>query len=94
MTTIQAASPKLSIHFKAEALPRIDPADPRFTIDLGGATIQATVNAKAAKRLAMHQGGAVLQGKLVADRGKLVLTEAGFQLLEPKPAAATVEATT
>jgi hypothetical protein len=83
MTTITVPSVKLAIHFRANDLPRIDPGHPLFTIDLGGITIAASVNAKAAKRLASHTGAVVLQGKLTADRGRLTLLEAGFQFIPP-----------
>jgi hypothetical protein len=35
--------------------------------------------------LAQHAGGAVLQGKLVAEGGKLSLLDAGFTWIDPKP---------
>jgi hypothetical protein len=50
------------------------------------------VNAKAARKLAQHNGGAALQGRLIVEGGKLVLAEAGFTWIDPKPAAeATAE---
>jgi len=37
--------------------------------------------------LQVHQGSAILQGRLTIDgSGKLALLEAGFQFIEPKPA--------
>jgi hypothetical protein len=84
MTRIEITSAKLSIVFPEGKLPAIDPAHPSFVIALGEHTIQAGVNAKAARKLATHEGGAVLQGKLVAQGDKLVLIEAGFTWLEPR----------
>ena len=49
--------------------------------------IHGKVNAKAARKLAAWAGGAVLQGKLIVDDGKLVLADAGFTWIEPKPQA-------
>jgi hypothetical protein len=72
-------------------LPPIDPANPEFVLDLGGIQIVGQVNAKAARKLAAHPGGAVLQGKLVVDKGRLALIEAGFSWIEPKAAAAATE---
>ena len=37
-----------------------------FTLDLGGVRIVSKFNAKAARKLASHGGGAVLQGKLIS----------------------------
>jgi hypothetical protein len=45
------------------------------------------VNLKAARKLAAHNGGAVLQGKLIVEGGKLSLAEAGFSWIEPKAQA-------
>ena len=45
----------------------------------------AKVNAKAARKLAQHNGGAALQGRLIVEGGKLVLAEAGFSWIDPKP---------
>jgi hypothetical protein len=80
-------------------LPAIDPARSEFVLQLGAQQIRGSVSAKAARKLAAHAGSAVLQGRLV-DRGdKLVLLEAGFQFIDPKPqpqsatTAATHEAT-
>ena len=88
MNRIEIASAKLNVVFREGSLPAISPDDPSFLLDLGGVQIVGSVNAKAARKLAAHQGGAVLQGKLVADKGRLVLLEAGFQFIDPKPAAA------
>jgi hypothetical protein len=92
MTTINASTAKLTLVFKPGQLPAIDPARPEFSIVLGTHRIAGQVNAKAARKLAVHQGGAVLQGRLVEERGELVLVEAGFQFIEPKPVE-TSEAT-
>jgi hypothetical protein len=80
---------KLNIVFPEGKLPAIDPANPSFVLDLGRYAIRAQVNAKAARKLAAHQGGAVLQGKLVAQTDGLVLLEAGFTWLEPRAVPAT-----
>jgi hypothetical protein len=76
---------KLTLPFKAGMLPRIDPERPRFTIDLGGVIIAAEVSAKAARKCGVHEGAAVLQGRLLVQGGRLVLTEVGFQFIDPKP---------
>jgi hypothetical protein len=78
---------KLAVVFKAGELPTIDPADPSFVLDLDGVEINAKINAKAARKLKDHTGGAVLQGKLVVENGQLTLLDCGFQFLEPKPAS-------
>lgn len=89
MSTINIQSAKLTVVFRAGELPRVDPANPRFTINLGGVKIQAVVNAKAARKLAVHDGGTALQGRLISDHGQLVLLDAGFQWFEkPHPVAA------
>ena len=56
MTTINATSLKVVIPFKAGTLPRIDPGDPAFQIMLGSTQILGSINAKAARKLAVHQG--------------------------------------
>ena len=48
MTTINVNSGKLAVVFRANELPRIDPNDPQFVLDLGGLKIHGRVNAKAA----------------------------------------------
>jgi hypothetical protein len=35
------------------------------------------------RELAQHTGGAVLQGRLLVEGGKLVLAEAGFSWIDP-----------
>jgi hypothetical protein len=86
MTRITISSAKLAVVFKAGELPAIGGDDPSFTLVLSGVEIASKVNAKAARKLAAHNGGVVLQGKLIVEAGKLVLAEAGFQFIEPKPA--------
>jgi hypothetical protein len=80
-------SAKLAVVFPAGKLPGIDPNNPSFTLVLGGFEIHGKVNAKAARKLFTHGGGAVLQGKLIVEGGKLSLAEARFQFIEPKPQA-------
>lgn len=88
MTSISIPSAKLTVVFKAGSLPAIDPADPRFILRLASVVITGQCNARAARKLAIHPGGAVLTGKLVEQAGgKLVLLDAGFQFLDQQPAA-------
>jgi len=55
--------------------------------------IAGKINAKAARKLAAHQGGAVLSGRLLAaEDGNLILAEAGFVWLEPRPSASGAQA--
>jgi hypothetical protein len=68
-------------------LPAIEPADPAFVLALGGLEIHSKVYPKAARKLAQHRGGAALQGKLVAEGGKLNLLDVGFTWVDPKPEA-------
>jgi hypothetical protein len=84
MNRISIASAKLNVVFPEGKLPAIDPAHPDFVLILGGTEIHAKVNAKAARKLAAHPGGAVLQGRLVAEGGKLNLLDAGFSWIDPK----------
>ena len=88
MKRLDIASAKLAVVFPEGKLPTIDPADPAFILVLGGLEIHGKVNPKAARKLAQHQGGAVLQGKLVAEGGKLNLLDAGFTWIDPKAEAA------
>jgi hypothetical protein len=67
-------------------LPAIDPTDPAFVLVLGVVEIHGKVNPKAARKLAAHKGGAVLQGKLVSEGDNLALADAGFSWIEPKAA--------
>lgn len=82
-------SAKLTVVFPEGKLPAIDPADPAFVLVLGGVEIHGKINPKAARKLAQHKGGAVLQGKLIVESGKLSLADAGFSWIEPKAEAAT-----
>jgi hypothetical protein len=86
---LDIASAKLSVVFPEGKLPAIDPADPAFVLVLGVVEIGGKVNAKAARKLAQHTGGAVLQGKVIVEAGKLSLADAGFTWIEPKPEAVT-----
>ena len=93
MTRLEIPSAKLNVVFPEGKLPTIDPANPAFVLVLGSTTISGKVNAKAARKLAQHEGGAVLQGRLIVEGGKLVLADAGFSWIEPKnPAAAPASA--
>jgi hypothetical protein len=86
---LDIASAKPSSVFPEGKLPAIDPADPAFVLVLGPLEIQGKVNPKAARKLAQHRGGAVLQGKLVAEASKLNLLDAEFTWIDPKAEAAT-----
>jgi hypothetical protein len=86
VTRLDIASAKLNVVFPEGKLPAIDPADPAFVLVLGPVEIAGKLNPKAARKLAAHQGGAVLQGKLVAEGGRLTLADAGFSWIEPKAA--------
>ena len=85
MKTIVPNSAKLTVPFKAGELPQIPWDAPVFELALGGTKIQVQVSAKAARKLAVHQGSAVLQGQLVSEAGRLVLTQAGFTWNDPRP---------
>ncbi len=93
MNRLLIPSAKMTVVFSEGKLPRIDPNNPTFVLVLGGLEIHSKVNAKAARKLAVHPGGAVLQGKLVPEGGKLNLIDAGFTWVDPKPAAPTEPAT-
>jgi hypothetical protein len=84
---INIPSAKLAVVFPEGKLPSLDPANPEFVLFLDGFQIHGKVNAKAARKLAAHAGGAVLQGKLIVEGGKLSLAEAGFSWIEPKAQA-------
>ncbi len=86
MKNIQIPSAKIAVVFRPGELPRVDPANPIFNLTLGRTTIECRINAKSARKLAIHPHGAVLQGRLVETDGRLALLDAGFQWLEPKPA--------
>jgi hypothetical protein len=89
VSRLDIPSAKLTVVFPEGKLPAIDPADPAFVLVLGGVEISGKVNPKAARKLAAHPGGAVLQGKLIVEAGKLSLLDAGFSWIEPKAEAAT-----
>jgi hypothetical protein len=91
MNRIPITSAKLNVVFPEGKLPAIDPAHPEFVLVLGTVEIHGKVNAKAARKLAAHPGGAVLQGKLVAEGSKLNLLDAGFTWIEPRPPAPTAD---
>jgi hypothetical protein len=91
VTRLDIASAKLTVVFHEGKLPAINPDDPQFVLALGGFQIRGKVNTKAARKLAAHTGGAVLQGKLVPGPGWLQLEDAGFQFLDPRPRAETIE---
>ena len=84
MKRVDIASAKLAVVFPEGSLPAIDPADTAFVLPLAGREIRGQVNPKAARKRAQHRGGAVLQGKLVAEGGKLDLLDAGFSWIDPK----------
>ena len=87
---LDIASAKLTVVFPEGKLPALDPVDPAFVLSLSGLKIFGTVNAKAARKLAAHQGGAVLQGKLIRDdEQELRLVDAGFTWIDPKPQTTT-----
>jgi hypothetical protein len=88
MKRVDIPSAKLTVVFPEGKLPAIDPANPAFVLILGALEIRTKVNAKAARKLAQHPGGAALQGKLVLEGGKLNLIDAGFTWIDPKPEAA------
>jgi hypothetical protein len=91
MRRIDIGSAKLAVVFREGKLPAIDPNAPDFVLQMGGHQIVGKVNAKAARKLAAHPGGAVLQGRLIVEAGKLVLVDAGFSWIDPKaPAGAAV----
>jgi hypothetical protein len=78
MRRLDIATAKLNVVFPEGKLPAIDPADQALVLVLGGVEIGAKVNPKAARKLAQHKGGAVLQGKLIVEAGTLSLADAGF----------------
>jgi hypothetical protein len=82
---------KANIVFPEGKLPAIDPGDPEFVLVLGPVEIRGKVNPKAARKLAVHTGGAVLQGRLTVEGDKLSLLDAGFSWIESRAAAAPAE---
>jgi hypothetical protein len=89
MTTIPLSNIKVSLPFKTGALPRIDPNRPEFTLVLGTVHIRGSISAKSARKIAAHQGGAVLQGRLVEQGGKLTLVDGGFSFFDARPVETT-----
>ena len=87
MNRIDIGSAKLNVVFREGELPSIDPAKPEFVLALGGFEIHGKINPKAARKLAVHASGAVLQGKLVSEGGKLALLDGGFTWIDPRPKA-------
>jgi hypothetical protein len=85
MNRIDIGSAKLNVVFPEGKLPAIDPNNPSFVLALGGFEIAGKINPKAARKLAAHAGGAVLQGRLIVEGGKPVLAEAGFTWIDPRP---------
>ena len=86
---IDIGSAKLAVVFPEGKLPAIDPNDPSFVLALSGFEIHGKINPKAARKLAAWAGGVVLQGRLIVEGGKLVLADAGFSWIDPKPKAET-----
>jgi hypothetical protein len=89
MMTINVNNLKATVVFRAGELPKINPDAPEFELSLSGVKIAVKINAKTARKLGTWQGGAVLQGKLVAQDGRLILLDAGCQFLDPKPVEPT-----
>ncbi len=83
MKTVPVTSANLKVVFRPGSLPQVDPANPTFTLTLGGFSIDVRINAKSARKLAVHRGGAILQGRLVESGDRLQLVDAGFSWLEP-----------
>ena len=93
MKKFEIASAKLNVVFRQGELPVVDPNDPNFVLSLCGERgITVKINPKAARKLATHQYGAVLQGRLVSQNNQLTLLDAGFQFIEPKNVEPKVEA--
>jgi hypothetical protein len=55
-------------------------------LDLDGFKVVARINPKSARKLVIHPGGAVLQGRLLVESGHLVLKDAGFSFIDTSPA--------
>jgi hypothetical protein len=81
MKAVAITSAKLNVVFRPGELPSIDPTDPRFRLVLGKHVIEVAINAKAARKLAAHPSGAILQGRLAGEGDRLQLVEAGFQFV-------------
>jgi hypothetical protein len=86
MKRITIGAMKVNIVFREDQLPTLNPDHPEFILVLGPFEVRTRINAKTARKLATHRGGAVLQGRLIVERGKLALDQAGFNWIDPKPA--------
>jgi hypothetical protein len=86
MTTTTITSARLGVTFHAGTIPRVPPDKPEFKLALGPLLISVAVSPKTAKRLALHMGGAKLEGRLVTKKGQLQLLDAGFQLFDQQTA--------
>lgn len=95
---------KVNVVFRQGELPAIDPNNPEFTVMLGEGepglrdgqarfTVPCKVSAKAARKLAGWQGGAVLQGRMTIEGNRLAIVDAGFAWIDPKPADPAPEGT-
>lgn len=89
MKTIPVPSAKLTVVFRAGALPSISPNDPVFDLAIGDppTLVSVRINPKAASKLVTWAGDAMLQGTLRVQAGRLVLDSAGFTFLDPKPSS-------
>jgi hypothetical protein len=75
---------KVMLPFPAGKLPKINPNDPHLLLEFGGIKIHARFNSKSVRKLNLHIGSDVLQGRLLFSNGAYVLMYAGFQLIEPR----------
>ena len=82
MSTITAAT-TAHIYVRAGRLPEISPSNPEFEIVVGRLKVRVRVTPRAARRLADHEGPALLVGRLhTDDDGRLVLLNAGFEFIK------------
>ncbi len=86
MKTIAVQAIKVTLPFRTGELPKVPWQDPVFELSLGGLKIECRITAKAARKLSIHSGPALLQGRLVMEGGRLVLLQAGFVFVDLKPA--------
>jgi len=94
MTTIEATIAKCEFKFKDGGL-KIAPEDPRFLISIGGVYVSGKISAKSARKLAAHQGGCSLVGRLTWQDNQLQLLEAGVVFhVKPAEAAAPTDGVT